>query len=320
MTRSRMRLSADRAFTLPEVLVVTGVIALLIAVLLPALSGGKRTAQMTDSQNRMRQTATFMQNYSAENREHIVPSQFDYSATASSYPVKVRSHSSLGALQYEGTWTDILWTENGLGKSNAQLSDPALNDKYLFDSPDKEYYDALPNYDENPFRAAAPNSRDYPGTGTPGPLPFAAGAQEGGLPGFFAANDFFNARPDAPDDVDGNGPPASGRWFVTGQIKAPDRSMYLVDSTAGETISFNGPNGLDPYLNDPNLNPNPIQVDFRYNGVCLMSFLDGHQSPEAPWKDIIELEGCESGGSVTQGRPGGTRIRALTKRGLPPCP
>jgi prepilin-type N-terminal cleavage/methylation domain-containing protein len=315
-------------FTLPEVLVVTGVIALLIAVLLPALSGAKRTAEMADSQNRMRQVDTFIKTYSAENREYIVPSQFDYSIAAGppqNFPVKVRSHASLGSLQYEGTWTDILWTENGLGGSNLQLNDPGLEDKYLYDSPDQEFYDKQPNYDQNPFRAAAANSRDYPDTilpGTPGALPFGSGAQEIGLPGYFAANDFFNARPDAPALPDPDGGPATptpsiGRWYVTGQIKAPDRSMYLVDSVAGETISYDGPIGVDSYKNDPNITDNPIQVDFRYNGVCLMLYLDGHTSPEAPWKELLDLEGCEQNGAVTPGR--GIRIRALTRRGLPPC-
>ncbi len=32
------------------------------------------------------------------------------------------------------------------------------------------------------------------------------------------------------------------------------------------------------------------QVDFRYNEYCLMLFLDGHVTPEAPWIDLDDLE------------------------------
>ena len=49
------------------------------------------------------------------------------------------------------------------------------------------------------------------------------------------------------------------------------------------------------------------QVDFRYSGMCLMLFLDGHVEPQGEWNDICDLEG-----------PGGRgiRIRDLTRRGL----
>src|SRR5262249_25636791 len=124
-----------RAFTLPEVLVVIGIIALLIAVLIPALNGGKRSAEMAKSQNNRRQISSWMTVYSGDNRDYIVPSRFDYSASAANgYPVKVRSDSAppVGT-QYHGTWTDVLWTYHNLG-SQRELS-AAFVDKYEFDSP-----------------------------------------------------------------------------------------------------------------------------------------------------------------------------------------
>lgn len=284
-------------FTLPELLVVTGVIALLIAVLLPALSSSLRMGDMAKSQNNLRQIATWMTLYSTENREHIVPSQFDYSA--SSYPGKVRatidpddgstSSPQLGA-RNQGTWTDILWTINEVGTvPTAGAEAPGgVDHDYRYDSPDTWVYTNLDDDLENPFRAAAPNSGDFYVGGSPGTgaKPFGTGAQEIGLPGYFAANDFFNARPNAPPDASGNAPPSIGRWYVTGQIKSPERSMYVVDSFAGETIEP----VAGPYENDPSIPVETLEVDFRYNGVCLMLYMDGHSSPEGPWTDLVDLQ------------------------------
>lgn len=300
-------------FTIPEVLAVMGVIALLIAVLLPALTGAKRSAQMADSMNRLRQIASWMTMYASENRDHIVPSQFDHTASnTSGYPVKVRSSSALtstpwGDLQFKGTWTDILWTYSGEGKKQ-QVGDNPLNaEMYMFDSPDTAVYERDGSYD-GPFRSAAANTRDFPISGAPlaGPKPFGPGAHEAGLAGYFAANNFFDARPTAPL-YHPSYPPAgaNGRWYVNGQIKAPDRAMYLVDSFAGETIN---PVCGGPYESDLALDT--LEVDFRYNGMCLMLFLDGHAGPEGPWDgDVLELE---------QNRR--IRIRNLTGNAVLSCP
>lgn len=275
-------------FTLPELLVVAGVIALLMAVLLVALSGALRTAGMAKSQSNMKQIATWMTLYSSENREFIVPSQFNYNdpinpgQPANNYPIKVRSDAALGALRYKGTWTDILWTYNGLGKVAEQgINMPAT---YVYDSPDMAVFDAQANYDQDPFRAAASNSRDFPGGN--GPKPFGTGATESTFPGFFAANNFFNADPSVAVNPGDPPVPVIGRWYVTGQITAPERSMYLVDSLAGETIE---PIAA-PYDNNSTLNPPTIEVDFRYSGVALMGFLDGHSAPEPPWTNLADLQ------------------------------
>jgi hypothetical protein len=99
------------------------------------------------------------------------------------------------------------------------------------------------------------------------------------MPGYFAANNFFNTV----------GP--TGQWYVTGQIKAPERSMYLVDSLAGETIEpdpvpYDNP-ANDPALASPSLT---LEVDFRYNSACLMMMLDGHNEAQAMWRDLNEVQ------------------------------
>ena len=293
MMSSRPR---QRGFTLPELLVVGGVIALLVGIIVAALAGAKKTANMAKSQTRMKDIATYMRDYSAENREYIVPSQFDYTTSAANYAVKVRSDVDLGPDQYKGTWSDILWTQNGLGKRVVDPTQGTNPDKYLFDSPDQALY-AAGEADWSPFRSSESNTRDWGGPGAGVATPFGPGATASGYPGYFAANNFFNTDPNAL--WASTQPP---QWYVMGQIKAPERSLYLVDSVAGETInpddSVNGPwdNPAYTFSSDggavtaATAAPN-FEVDFRYNGACLMLFLDGHTSAEGPWRDLAELQG-----------------------------
>ena len=62
--------------------------------------------------------------------------------------------------------------------------------------------------------------------------------------------------------------------------------MYLVDSFYGETIAPTAASfTVSPALNSTQ------EVDFRYTGLCLMLFLDGHVSPEGEWLDLADLQG-----------------------------
>ena len=86
---------AHRAgFTTVEIMVMIGVILLLLAILLPALSAVRSGGRMMQSQGKMRQIAAFLTSYAQENRDQVVPSQFDYSMDP--YPGKVRSEGGIG--------------------------------------------------------------------------------------------------------------------------------------------------------------------------------------------------------------------------------
>ncbi|MCZ6611866.1 MAG: prepilin-type N-terminal cleavage/methylation domain-containing protein [Planctomycetota bacterium] len=308
-------MNARRGFTLTELMVVIGIIVVLLGLLLPALAGVFSSGLMTKSMSNMRQIGRWMRMYSSDNREFIVPSQFNYSYPdcPTCYRGKVRSAADppLGD-QHKGTWSDILWTvfEGGVfPEAGVPVANGGLDYDYRFDSPDKKLYDLVGGDLENPFRSAALNKRNAPAGGGTGPAPigdadptpFGSGAQEIGRPGYFAANNFFDSRD---PDEGGNG------WFSTGQIKAPERSMYLVDSVAGETIEDEPePFQAGPTLGTPGSVPT-LEVDFRYSGVCLMLFLDGHTEPVGQWQDICELEGLD-GRSI--------RIRNLTSN-VSPCP
>lgn len=60
-------------FTLVELLVVIGIIALLISILIPALSGAQRRARTLACQSNLRQVGIALIAYAQENNGHIVP-------------------------------------------------------------------------------------------------------------------------------------------------------------------------------------------------------------------------------------------------------
>lgn len=65
--------SSRRAFTLVELLVVIGIIAVLIGILLPAISGAKAQSNAVKCQSNIRQLVTALINYSVENRGKFPP-------------------------------------------------------------------------------------------------------------------------------------------------------------------------------------------------------------------------------------------------------
>ncbi len=267
-----------RGVSLVEILTVIGVIAVLIAILLPGLATARKTALQAKSQNNMRQVAAFMTAYSQANRETVVPAAFDYSAQLPDPRVRVRTASPAAALPPIGapgigTWSDILWTENKLGPLPDLENATGYN--YGYDSPDRLLYERDDDYDKNPFRSAAKNTKTSEGNNA---VPFGTGSlsEEIGHPGYFAANEFFDVR--APDATH----PNRGKWWVNGQILRPSQSVYLIDSFAGEVTQTTGSDVNTFQWAD---------TDFRYVGdKCLLLFMDGHVSPEDGFDSLRDLE------------------------------
>jgi prepilin-type N-terminal cleavage/methylation domain-containing protein/prepilin-type processing-associated H-X9-DG protein len=112
--RSRHVSQARRAggFTLVELLVVIGIIALLVSILLPAMTAAREQAQMIKCLSNLRQIGTACASYTGENKGAMIPAETRRWAGA----------PMASALQPQDSWATLLV---GLG----YLSYPVTTDK-----------------------------------------------------------------------------------------------------------------------------------------------------------------------------------------------
>lgn len=292
-------------FTLVEIIVVIAIIALLIALLLPALGIAKANSQMAASQNNMRQIATLMQGYTTDNRDRILPSEFDNRVPVPAPvlpffagPMRKPAPSSppLGPARV-GTWADILWTTAGMGSFVMPSEDGTNLYNYQYDSPDRFVYEAHSGYSKNILRSTVPMAKPFtvetdPPVDEATPWGIGASSLEFDHPGYFAANNFFSAAPWIGTGGTGLASPGQlPRYYPSSQILYPANAVYLVDSRAGEVIKpLAAPWQGTPTPGTPVIDL--CEVDFRYPGdSCLILCLDGHVQTEAQWDKIQDLQG-----------------------------
>lgn len=87
-------MSARRAFTLVELLVVIGIIALLVSILLPTLGDARRRAAATKCAAHLRDIGNAFQMYALEQRGFYPPASLRISATGVTYNIDGTNHSS----------------------------------------------------------------------------------------------------------------------------------------------------------------------------------------------------------------------------------
>jgi len=301
-----------RAFTMVEILVVVSIIAVLVAFLLVALSGSQLAAQTAKANVKMKEIGTWMSLWSGDHNSQIMPSQFDYTEEAmSGATVRVRldvdapddnANDSDTRGQYQGTWTDILWTANNLHQTFGLHDKNSESGKLRWetDAPDNDIYEFHDTFD-HPFRSTFNNTR--------GP--------DTDLPGYFAANDFFDSRSD--NDSDGDTSSSVDRYYTYAMMNAPARSIYLIDSMFGAVISDDAESwdgavssGGGPVTQDQVL-ASTGEIDFRYGDECMALTLDGATLHLESWSELGPLASPPTGADLSlYGR--GYRVHQLTRR------
>src|SRR4051794_24919712 len=79
-------------FTLVELLVVIGIIAVLVAILLPALQRAKQQARLVECSARLRDIVTASHCYAADNKGWLPPTRNDKGDPAYDYAVNFRNN------------------------------------------------------------------------------------------------------------------------------------------------------------------------------------------------------------------------------------
>jgi prepilin-type N-terminal cleavage/methylation domain-containing protein len=125
-----------RAFTLVEMLVVISIIAVLAALLLPAVQAARETARRFQCSNNMRQLAVAIQHFES-NKEHLPPSRSFPSLPPNQYPT-----SGTGQWVKPDSWSTYVGVNPNHTVSWVYHILPLIENQALRDKIDQVYIDA----------------------------------------------------------------------------------------------------------------------------------------------------------------------------------
>jgi len=240
----------QNGFTLIELLVVIAIIAILAALLLPALAGAKKRAQTIECLNNLKQWSLAAQLYATENDDGIPRDGTDASGTYASFS---SATAGPGSPQDPAAWFNIL-------------------PKYMNDKPLAYYYN-LPL----PYKTRYP----FPGTTNAGskqwycPAARAVAAdwtafQANGQYGIFCyVMDLdLKLKSDIKNGVVGNSYSYPAMPKLS-NIRNPSAQVLLFDATFSPTLEKSGNSGTFP----------AARWDYfpkRHNNGGIIGFIDGH--------------------------------------------